>query len=166
MGALSAVGEGVRPTQPPYLSRLGTPPPAAEPMLCRLPWEAECDGFAGEHAGRPPAQPTTLGKPTSGVGTPSSKLSLPDNPNPAPCSGARIKGCLNSTVKTPTYKSLQRESSLQKPPSNSVCNANRCKNLYGIILQRNVLPFCNGNSCKNLNGNILQRWIVVARHHV
>jgi hypothetical protein len=67
---------------------------------------------------------------------------------------ARVKGRLNTTVKTPTYKSLQRESSLQKPPSNSICNANRCKNLYGIILQRNVLHVCNNFRCKNLNRNI------------
>jgi len=58
MGALSAVGEGVRP----YTASLAIPGWAPlllprKPMLCRLPWEAECDGFAGEPAGRPPAQP-------------------------------------------------------------------------------------------------------------
>jgi len=91
MGALSAVREGVRPYTTPYLSPAGRPHSCrGTPMPCRLPWEAECDGFAGELAGRPPAQPTTLGKPTSGVGTSSSKLSLPDNPStPAPYSGSQ-----------------------------------------------------------------------------
>jgi hypothetical protein len=114
VGPLSAVREGVRP----YTASLVIP--AGRPYSCRgslcyagFPWEAECDGFAGEPAGRPPSPTTSLGKPTSGVGTPSSKLSLPDNPQHL-IQVARVKGCLNNIVKTPTYKSLQRESSLQK----------------------------------------------------
>jgi hypothetical protein len=35
-------------------------------------------------------------------------------PTPTPYSGSRVKGRLNNTVKTPTYKNLQRKFSLQK----------------------------------------------------
>jgi hypothetical protein len=135
MGPLSAVRKGVRPTQHPYLSPAGRPS-ACRGSLCSagFPWEAECDGFAGEPAGRPPAQPPPWESRPRVWARPHRSSASQTTPKPQhPIQATRDKGCL---IMPTTWRHINW--------CNDASPSSSSQKVYTVDVMRRIVLLCDG----------------------